>query len=237
MVTGGAGAGKTTVAEVFRELGARGVEVDRLARRLLRPGTAAWHALLREFCGARLKTPNVRRSRFAPGDFLDRAGRPLPELPWVISATGTVRRAHLAATAFSAPDRLRALNRITHPRLRRLLEDWARIHRVAGARPLVLDMAVYPEPAFRGLADAVLWVRAPEDLRARRWAAGRGRGPAEARALIRRQRPDSRFRALADRVLVNRGTLADLRRKAKALWPDLLERAERSAEKKGRKRC
>jgi len=237
VITGGAGAGKTSVARVFRGCGARVVEVDRLARRLLAPGAPAWRDVLRVFCGARLRAPGARRTRYEPGDFTDRSGRPFPELPWAITSSGAIRRARLGATVFSDRALLAALDRITHPRLRRLLDRLVRAHRAAGVRPLVLDMAVYPEPAFRGLADAVLWVRSPVRVRIRRLAAGRGWSRAEAGALIRRQWPDRRFRALADRVLSNPGSAADLRRRARALWPDLLARAGRACTGKGSGTC
>jgi len=225
VVTGGAGVGKTTVAAVFRKLGARVLDVDRLARRLLKPGEPAWREVLREFCGARSKTARTLPRRWRAEDFRDAAGCPLPELPWAITPRGTIRRTKLGATVFAYPAALQALNRITHPRLRRLLEQAIRRHRRESPRPLVLDMAVYPERPFRGLADAVLWVRAPEVLRQQRLTAHRRLTRAQAADRVHNQWPDKHFQALADFILPNRGSELELRRRAQALWPALKRHA------------
>jgi dephospho-CoA kinase len=226
VVTGGAGVGKTSVAEVFKKLHARVVNVDRLARRLLKPGEPAWREVLKEFCGVRVRRRSPAAGRWQAADFIDRAGRPLPELPWVITPQGTVQRARLAATVFSNPAALQTLNRITHPRLRKLLTDKIRLHRRLSTRPLVLDMAVYPEKSFRGLADAVLWVRAPGGLRAKRLAGHRGLSREEAQERVRGQWKDETFAALADLTLPNLGSDRELCERARELWPKLLTLAE-----------
>lgn len=226
IITGGSGSGKSTVAGVFRKLGARVLDVDRIAHRLLAPATPAWSAIVKEFCGARWRGSGPLRPPLAPGEFKDAQGRPLPELPWVLAPSGAIRRDRLGATVFANPAALRALNRITHPRLRRLLEQEIRRHR-RRARPLVLDMAVYPEKVFRGLGDRVLWVRSPAGQRARRLIRRLGLSPAAASARIRRQRPDQDYRRLADLVLTNQGSLVSLRQAARKAWPRLLARPKR----------
>jgi dephospho-CoA kinase len=227
VITGGSGSGKSTVAAVFRRLGARVLDVDRIAHLLLKPGTPTWHEIVKEFCGARWQGPKLFRLPLVPGKFVDAWGRPLPELPWVLAPSGAIRRDRLGATVFANPAALQALNRITHPRLRRLLEQEIRGHRRRGVRPLVLDMAVYPEKIFRGLGDRVLWVRSPASLRARRLVRRLGLSLAAARARIRRQRPDREYRRVADVVLSNQGSLAGLRQAARNTWPRLLAKKRR----------
>jgi dephospho-CoA kinase len=126
---------------------------------------------------------------------------------------------------FADGQALARLNRIMHPCLRALLDDAVARHRAGSRRPLVLDLAVAPERAFRGLGDAVLWVRATRADRIRRLVRGRGLSHASALARVRGQWPDRVFAALADLTLDNTGTPAQLRRAAAALWPRLLHLA------------
>ena len=225
IVTGGTGAGKSTVAAVFKKLHARVVDVDRLARTLYRPGEPAWHEVLDVFCGARFAGTFSPRRIYLPADFIDRQGRVFPELPWVIGPRGEIRRSRLGSTVFADPGALKQLNRIVHPRLRKLLEAKIAEHRRLSSRPLVLDMAVYPERAFPGLGDAVLWVRAPGGLRAGRLAAQQHLSRGEARSRVRAQWPDEAFARVADFVLPNLGSERDLRQGAEKIWPRLLAKA------------
>lgn len=222
VVTGGSGSGKSTVAAAFRRLGGRVLDADRTARRLLLPGTPVWREIVGEFCGARWRGPRSLRPPLRPEYFLDDQGRPLPELPWVLAPNGAVRRDRLGATVFADPVCLRALNRITHPRLRRLLEREIRGLRRRGGRPIVLDMAVYPEKIFRGLGDRILWVKSPVGQRAARLIRRLGLSRTAALSRIRGQRQDQAYSRCADLVLANRGSLADLRRAARLVWPHLL---------------
>lgn len=222
IVIGGTGSGKSTVVAEFRKLGARTVDVDQLAHRLQRPGSATWHGLLAGFCGCRL-APGVRLGRrLKPHDFIDPKGKALPELPWLLTPRGTIRRDRLGATVFARPEALKQLNRIAHPPLRRVLDELVLAHGARSSRPLVLDLAVYPERPFRSLKGAVLWVRSPSGMRARRLSERRHTSLAHAVARIRHQWPDRVLASLADVVLPNLKTLSDLRRRARSLWPRLV---------------
>jgi dephospho-CoA kinase len=86
-LTGGIGAGKSTVAERLRSHGAVVVDADRLAREVLAPGSPGLAAVVEEFG------------------------------PRVLTADGGLDRAALAAVAFADEGRRRALEAITHPRI------------------------------------------------------------------------------------------------------------------------
>lgn len=65
-LTGGIGAGKSTVAERLRELGATIVDADRLAREVVEPGTPGLAAVVEAF-GAGVLLPDGRLNRPALG--------------------------------------------------------------------------------------------------------------------------------------------------------------------------
>jgi len=225
IVTGGTGSGKSTVAAVFKKLGARVIDVDRFAHRLLKPGGQPWHEIIWEFCGAKLCNKSKLTLSLAPDDFVDSHGLPLPELPWAIDAAGVIRRDKLGATVFANPEALEILNRIMHSRLRKLLDAKINFHRKLSSKPLVLDMAVYPARPFRGLGDLVLWVRAPGGLRIQRLADSKRLNLEEASARVRIQWKDEEYEKLADFILPNLGSDMDIKKGAKELWPRLLSQA------------
>lgn len=84
-LTGGIGAGKSTVAAHFRARGATVVDADAIAREVVEPGEPALVALVAEF-----------------GD-------------GILTEAGELDRAALASAAFAAPERTAALNAIMHP--------------------------------------------------------------------------------------------------------------------------
>lgn len=86
-LTGGAGAGKSTVAARLRELGAVVIDADALARGVLEPGSDGLRQVVAAF-GEQVLRPD-----------------------------GSLDRAALAAVVFADPERRRELEAITHPRI------------------------------------------------------------------------------------------------------------------------
>lgn len=84
-LTGGIGAGKSTVAQRLVALGAVLVDADRIAREVVEPGTPGFDAVVAEFG------------------------------PAVVAADGSLDRAALARIVFVDEVRRRALNAIVHP--------------------------------------------------------------------------------------------------------------------------
>ncbi|MCD4813124.1 dephospho-CoA kinase [bacterium] len=224
VITGGTGSGKSTVAAVFKKQGARVVDVDRLAHRLLKPGGEAWREIIREFCGVKYMKKKGSPVSFLPEDFVDVQGNRLPERPWAINAAGVIRRDKLGARVFSDPASLEILNKITHSRLRKLLDAKIRLHHKLSRRPIILDMAVYPAKSFRGMGDAVLWVRAPGGLRVQRLADSKRLSMEEASIRVRIQSKDEEYEKNSDFILPNLGSDMDVKKGAEEVWPRILSK-------------
>jgi dephospho-CoA kinase len=113
-LTGGLGAGKSTVARLLAERGAVVVDADELARRALEPGTSGFE----QVC--------------------DLFGRE------VLDPQGRIDRRELAARVFADEGKRRALESITHPEVFRLLADTVEAHRGTDAvvvfdAPLIIE--------------------------------------------------------------------------------------------------
>lgn len=196
-ITGGIGAGKSTVTDLYRELGARVVDADAISRTLTAPGGEVLPAL-REIFGDAVFRPD-----------------------------GTLNRAALAARVFQDGQELARLNAVLHPRItRRILAELNSL-RDAGSEIVLLDVPLLFEVGMDRLADTVVCVTASEDTRVRRVCARDGISPEEARSRIRRQNPTQRNEALSDYVLVNDGALETTLAEARALWARMLAEGPR----------
>lgn len=102
-LTGGLGAGKSTVARMLADRGAVVVDADDLARRALEPGTRAF----KQVCDI-----------FGEG---------------VLASDGSLDRRALAEEVFADEDKRRALESITHPEVFRMLAQTLEDYRRTGA--------------------------------------------------------------------------------------------------------
>ncbi|MGH8991259.1 MAG: dephospho-CoA kinase [Acidimicrobiia bacterium] len=140
--------------------------------------------------------------------------------PAVVDHDGRLDRPALARLVFEDPAARVDLNGIVHPLV---AAETAR--RTAAAPPgsvVVLDVPLLVEAAKSGY-DLVVVVEAPEALRLVRLVA-RGMDPVDARRRMAAQVSDAERRAVADVVLDNAGTPADLARQVGELWGELERR-------------
>jgi dephospho-CoA kinase len=135
----------------------------------------------------------------------------------VLDPSGSIDRARIAAIVFSDPAKRHALEARIHPLVR---EERARRFAEAertGARVAVAEASQLLEARTESDYDRILLVVAPEEARIRRWQAGGG-DPEDAQRRITAQLPAEAARVRAHDVLVNDGTLEDLRRKVTELY-------------------
>jgi dephospho-CoA kinase len=195
-LTGNIAAGKSTVAGVWRELGASVIDADELARRAVDPGTPAYHAIAAEW-----GTDVV-----VPGGELDRAA--------------------LRRIVFADPSARERLEQIVHPAVASLRDELYREAEARGDRLVVADIPLLFEVGLVDEFDVVVLVEAPEEARLVRLVGDRGMDPEEARRVIMAQMPSELKRARADYVIENTGTVGDVERRAREVWEELTHRAE-----------
>lgn len=98
-LTGGIGAGKSTVAELLAERGALVIDADDLARRAVAPGTAGFDRVVEVFGEG------------------------------ILGPEGDIDRARLAEIVFADEERRRELEAIVHPEVARLFAEAVEPHR------------------------------------------------------------------------------------------------------------
>ncbi len=195
-LTGGIGAGKSTAAARFAELGAFVIDVDAIGRKVLAPGGRAERGVIDAFG------------------------------PVIIDDKGHIDRAKVAAEVFGSPERLSALEAISHPAINAELNSQLRELAEKGeVQVVVLDMAVLTESRLgqlesgRGYTKVVV-VEAPEFVRLPRLLQ-RGLTEEQARARMASQATDAQRRAKADHVIVNDASPDELDSAVDQVWAEL----------------
>jgi dephospho-CoA kinase len=167
-LTGNVGAGKTTVAELFKRWGATVIDADQLVREAQAPGQPVLAKIV---------------SRFGK-EFLQ------PD--------GTLDRAALRVRVLGDADALADLNRIVHPEVHRRRQALLAAARARGDRIVVSDIPLLFESADPAEFDAIVLVDAPEAVRRARLLATRPLPPEEADRLMAVQLPSTPKRARSD---------------------------------------
>ncbi len=194
-LTGNIGAGKSTVAELFKRWGATVIDADRLGRDAQAPGQPVLAKIV---------------SRF---------GKEL------LQADGTLDRAALRLKVLADARALADLNRIVHPEVQRRRQALLAEARARGDRIVVSDIPLLFESADPAEFDAIVLVDAPEAVRRTRLLTTRPLPPEAADRLMAVQLPSIPKRARSDYVIENDGDLPALERAASAVWDALVARA------------
>jgi dephospho-CoA kinase len=140
--------------------------------------------------------------------------------PEVLTDDGALNRAALGSIVFADPERRAVLNSIVHPLVR------ARAAEIVASAPedavVVQDIPLLVETGQAANFDVVVVVDAPDEVRIQRLGERSGLSPEEAAARIAAQATREERLAVADYVVENAGTLAELRDAVDRLWSNVL---------------
>jgi dephospho-CoA kinase len=124
---------------------------------------------------------------------------------------------------FADPASLETLNKIVHPRVGQRM---AELERAAGPDAIVVhDVPLLAENDLAAGYDLVVVVDAPEDLQVDRLTRQRGMSAEQAQARMTAQASRDKRLAVADLVIDNSGSLAELDRQVGDLWTEMRRRA------------
>ena len=191
-VTGGVGTGKSTVAGMFKQLGAVVLDADAIAHQAMEPKRLAWRRIVKQF------------SRD------------------VLNPDETVNRRQLAARVFQDEQRRKQLERIIHPRVMHYIkQELHRLRRKRQVKTVVLDIPLLLEVGAQGLVDALVVVTAPPEVQRKRLKDKHGWSDEETDARIGAQWELSAKVALADHVVDNSDGVESTRTQVKRIWNQL----------------
>ncbi|MHB1444262.1 MAG: dephospho-CoA kinase [Acidimicrobiales bacterium] len=192
-LTGGIGAGKSTVVSLLAEKGAVIVDADRIAHEVMAPGGEAYQPVI---------------DRFGPG---------------VVSGDGTIDRAAVAAIVFNDPAALADQQAITWPVIGKVMAERVAEGQASGAIVIMdIPLLREGKGGGRYGLDAVIVVDTPVEVAVDRLVNQRGMAEADARARIANQASREERVAIADHVIDNAGTMKELRAQVDAVWVELV---------------
>jgi dephospho-CoA kinase len=201
-LTGGIGSGKSEVSRRLAEHGAVLIDADVAAREVVVPGSPGL-ARIAETFGAGVLRPD-----------------------------GSLNRERLGEIVFGDPELRVKLNEIVHPLVREWMQaaEQAAVRAAGDAQDLAGPVVVHDVPLLaesRGRAgfDLVIVVDVPPEVQAERLVRLRGLPAEQARARMAAQASREQRLAVADIVIDNSGSLADLDRRVAEVWADLERRA------------
>ncbi len=191
-LTGGIAAGKDSVAQILETQGAEIIDADKIARKLLEPGQAAFDKVVSAF------------------------GRD------ILDFEGSIDRKILADIVFKDETKREDLNSILHPAIideewNKVLA----VKRRNPEAIAVINAALLIESGNYKDVDKVILVVANEALVIKRLMERDGLSREEALSRIASQMPEDEKRNYADYIIENNGSLEELRKKVRQLFKAL----------------
>lgn len=179
-ITGGIGSGKSTVANILQNFGAKVIDADRISREVTEKGQPA------------LK------------ETVDYFGEE------VLNKDGDLDRKKLGEIVFKDDEKLKILNDITHKYIIERIRQHLDKFKAENVRVVVLDVPLPVKHGFLDIVDEVWVVVAKKETRVKRIIERNGFSYKEAISRINAQQSDEDYLKIADEVIQNDGTTEDL---------------------------
>jgi dephospho-CoA kinase len=210
-LTGGLASGKSTVGEMFSDLGAQLIKADEIAHQLMQPGQAVYRAVVHRFG------------------------------PEILNSDKTINRAKLAEAAFGPfsggtaekPSRIQELNQLVHPAVIQYHDNWmAEIGRSDPQAIAVVEAALLLEAHAEKSFDQLVVVTCRPEQRVERWAERMKVDEANARKEVARrmaaQLSDEEKIKYADYVVDNSGSLDATKQQVETIYREFEKQASGS---------
>lgn len=126
----------------------------------------------------------------------------------ILTEDGAINRTRLGEMMFHDPNVIETVNNAVHPlvweRIRQMIDD-------SGGDLVVVELAL-PDENHRDIYTELWYVYTSEENRMKRLSKGRGYSREKSRSVMDNQLSEAQFRAMADVVIDNNGSLEETRR-------------------------
>ena len=191
-LTGNIGSGKSTVAEMFRQLGAKIIDADSIARKIVEPGQRAWKEIKDVF-----------------GDE-------------VISSDQSIDRQKLGDIVFNDVSKRELLDNITHPKIfdeiNNLVNEYEKDH----SNVVIIEAALIIEKGgLLDLIDKLILVVVDEDTQTKRIKLRDDIPSDQIHSRIKSQMRISEKKKYADYIIDNNGSVLKTRTQVNKIWKEI----------------
>lgn len=179
-LTGGIGAGKSTVADFFRNAGITVINADQLAREITEPGEPALAEIVSVFGTA------------------------------AINGDGTLNRSHIRSQILEHPELRQRLEQITHPRIQALSKQRTEEAFAEGHHLVIYEAPLLFEAKSDHAMDEVICVIADDNIRIKRVMSRDNITREQAEKILQTQMPQEEKVARSRFVIKNDGDVRSL---------------------------
>lgn len=182
-ITGGIGSGKTAVLNILKsDYGAFVMEADVLAHCLMKPGQMSYNDIVNAF------------------------GQD------ILMEDGAIDRKKLGQVVFNDEEKLKILNSITHPNVKKAILSSIEEKEIAGCDLYVLEAALLIQDGYLDICDEMWFVYADLEKRIERLCMYRGFTRERAAKVIRSQAPDEYYEMNCAKKIDNSGDIDELKK-------------------------
>ena len=196
-LTGGIVGGKSTVASMFRDLGAKIIDADKLGHSVILPNKSAWKKIIKLF------------------------GRD------ILQNDLTIDREKLGKIVFANQTLLKKLNEITHPEITKMIKkeiDSAKNKIHNREKVLIIEAALVYEAKIDRFMDKIIVVYIDKDEQIKRLIKRNNLSKDEALQRVRSQIPMEEKAKMADYVIDNSSSLDKTKEQVVKIWQELVSR-------------
>lgn len=192
-VTGGVGSGKSVVLSILEEeYQAKVILTDLVAHDLMQIGQRNYVEIVKEFGTD------------------------------ILQEDKSIDRKKLGKIVFEDKEKLERLNQITHPGVKQEVKEIvARIKQEGKASMILLESALLLEAGYEDIYDEIWYVYVEKEVRYQRLLDGRGYTREKTDSIIKNQLSEKEFRAKADVVIDNSGSLEETKVQIKKILEGL----------------
>ncbi len=191
-LTGNIASGKSVVASMFEDLGAKVIDVDDIARKIVEPNETAWKKIVDTF-GQNILNPD-----------------------------STINRKKLGEIIFNDYEKRKILNDITHPKIIQNARDKVEKYKNEIVEVVIIEAALIVEKGgLKDLIEKLIVVTSDEVSQIERLTERNGFSKEEALSRINSQMPTSEKVKHADYIIDNSGTTSETENQVKKLWHEI----------------
>ena len=193
-LTGNIACGKSLVASMLEELGAKVIDFDDIAKKIVEPSEPTWK------------------------EIVDTFGRD------VLNPDDTINRKALGDVIFNDDQKRNILNDITHPKIMASARESVEKYRKENVEAVIIEAALIVEKGgLKDLIEKLIVVISDENSQVERLANRNGFSREEAISRINSQMPAIEKAQHADYIIDNSGTQEETQNQVNDLWAELLQ--------------
>jgi dephospho-CoA kinase len=192
-LTGNIACGKSVVASLLEDLGAKVIDADDIARKVVEPKEPAWNEIVDVF-GKIILNPDNSINRKALGEII-----------------------------FNDDQKRNILNDITHPKIIQKVRETVETYQNENVEVVIIEAALIVEKGgLKDLIEGLIVVTSDEESQIERLIKRNGLSKEEALSRINSQMPTQEKVLHADYVIDNSGTIDKTQYQVKSIWNEIV---------------